>query len=80
MPAQAAQTPTQAINLKIIKLKTNIFGETVQKNRRFTSKEFQEELEDARIWKRRPRTFIRDHPYYDGIIPEPLVNFKLFHK
>ncbi len=26
MPVQATQAPTQAINLKIIKLKTNIFG------------------------------------------------------
>ncbi len=76
MPVQATQAPTQAINLKIIKLKTNIFGEPVQLNRRFTSKEFQEELEDAKIWKRRPRHYIRDHPYYD-VIPEPLVNFKL---
>lgn len=79
MPVQTAQTPTQAINLKIIKLKTTIFGDPVKPNRRFNSREFAEELQDARIWKRRPRTFIRDHPYYD-VIPEPLVNFNMFKK
>ncbi|AXQ65981.1 MAG: hypothetical protein [Anelloviridae sp.] len=77
--AQAAQAPTQAINLKIIKLKTSMFGDDLTRNRRLTPKELEDELLTCRIWKRRPRSYIRDHPYYDPIF-EPLVNFKLFNK
>lgn len=56
-----------------------MFGDDLTRNRRLTPKELEDELLTCRIWKRRPRYYIRDHPYYD-VIPEPLVNFKLFNK
>lgn len=52
-----------------------MFGQPYYKNRRFTSKEFEQELEDARCWKRRPRRFIFDMPDYDLRVIEPIVNF-----
>lgn len=52
-----------------------MFGEPYKKNRRFTAKEFEQELDDARYWKRRPRLYIRDKPDYNIPIIEPLVNF-----
>lgn len=52
-----------------------MFGQPYKKNRRFTSKEFEQELDDARHWKRRPRQFIFDMPDYNLGIIEPLVNF-----
>lgn len=44
-----------------------------------TPKEFQEELEDAKIWQRVPRTFILDHPTYPWVKPDytKMVNFDL---
>lgn len=41
--------------------------------------ELAQEKEDARIWKRPERRFIKDKPFYPGII-EPLVNFDLGYK
>lgn len=41
------------------------------------AKEFEQELLDARIWKRRPRTYINDEPDYELPVIEPLVNFQL---
>ena len=48
-------------------------------NRRMTSKEFQEELEDSKIWCRNPRTFIHDKPMYPWVpeVPKYTVNFDL---
>lgn len=40
-------------------------------NRRFTQREFAEELEDAKIWHRYPRTFIKDQPWYPWAYPPP---------
>lgn len=54
-----------------------MFGDRVRKNRRFTSKEFAEELEESKIWRRRPRLYIFDKPDYDTNIIEPVVNFSL---
>lgn len=51
-----------------------MFGRQTNKNRRLNAKEFAEELEESRIWGHKPRTYIRDRPFYTDIIPEPLVN------
>lgn len=44
-----------------------------------TPKEFQEELLDAAIWKRVPRTHILDKPTYPWVpqVPTYTVNFDL---
>lgn len=54
-----------------------MFGDRKIKNRRFTPREFEQELQESKIWGRRPRTYIFDKPYYYGTIPEPVVNFSL---
>lgn len=54
-----------------------MFGEPYKKNRRFTPKEFEQELEDSRIWRRRPRHYIFDKPDYNLSVLEPLVNFNV---
>lgn len=54
-----------------------MFGQPYKKNRRFTPKEFEQELEDARIWKRRVRHYIRDPPDYKLNVIEPVVNFNV---
>lgn len=57
-----------------------MFGDPIKKNRRFTPKEFEEELKEAKIWKRRVRHYIYDKPDYNLPIFEPLVNFSLNFK
>lgn len=57
-----------------------MFGERKIKNRRFTPKEFEDELLVSRIWRRRPRTYIFDPPDYNLPVIEPLVNFALNFK
>lgn len=52
-----------------------MFGQKKIKNRRFTPKEFEQELQEAKIWGRRPRTYIYDPPDYKLDVIEPLVNF-----
>lgn len=54
-----------------------MFGETKNKNRRLTAKERADDLEDAKIWGRYPRTYKNECYYYKDINPEPLVNFSL---
>lgn len=54
-----------------------MFGQRIIKNRRFKPYEFEQELNDSRIWKRRPRTFFYDMPDYNLGIIEPLVNFNV---
>lgn len=39
--------------------------------------EEEQEKEDAYIWKRPRRTFIKDPPFYPWCPPEPKVNFDL---
>ncbi len=51
--------------------------EPPQKNRRLTPKEYEGELELAKIFKRPPRQMLLDPPFYPWTVPEPLVNFKL---
>lgn len=57
-----------------------MFGQSNVKNRRFTSKEFEDELLVSRIFRRRPRSYIFDPPDYNLDIIEPLVNFELNFK
>lgn len=44
-----------------------------------TPQEFYEELQEAKIWQRAPRTHIFDHPTYPWVpqIPKYTVNFDL---
>ncbi len=46
-------------------------------NRRMTPWEEEQERQDAEIWKRPRRAFIKDIPFYPGCPPEPRVNFNL---
>lgn len=58
-----------------------MFGQkTNKKNRRFTPEEFVTELELSKIFKRPPRTYVNDTPYYPWLVPEPVVNFNLNYK
>lgn len=52
-----------------------MFGQPYKLNRRMTPKEFEQELIDAKIWKRRVRHYINDKPDYNLPVIEPLVNF-----
>lgn len=48
-----------------------------------TSKEFAEELQESKIWGHRPRTYIKDMPFYDFLPITPIVpkvNFELGFK
>lgn len=58
-----------------------MFGEEPpKKNRRLTPKEMQLELELCTVFKRRPRHFFYDKPFYDWLPPTPKVpkvNFDL---
>ncbi len=59
-----------------------MFGDPTP-NRRLTPKEFEQELEDSKIWGHRPRTFLKDKPFYDFLPITPLVpriNFDLGFK
>lgn len=52
-------------------------------NRRMNSREFAEELQEAAIWGHRPRTFIKDKPFYDFLPITPIIpklNFELGFK
>lgn len=48
-------------------------------NRRMTPWEREQELIDAAIWKRVPRDYIKDKPFYPWVIPNNkyCVNFDL---
>lgn len=60
-------------------MSVSMFPPSPKKNRRMTSKEFEEELNDAKCWHRVPRTFIFDHPTYPWVKPDytKCVNFDL---
>ncbi len=64
----------------MIKLKTNIFGESTVKNRRLTPKEFEDDLITAKIFHRPPRNFLFDEPFYPFFPPTPRANFDLKFK
>lgn len=51
-----------------------------EKNRRFNKHEWQHELDVARAFKRPLRTYKDDPPFYPYCVPEPKVNFDLYHK
>lgn len=58
-----------------------MFGDkTRKKNRRFTPEEFELELQLCKAFKRPPRTYVDDPPYYPWLVPEPVVNFQLNYK
>lgn len=59
--------------------KVNLFEPYEKPNRRMTAKEFADELVDAAIWKRRPRTHIFDKPIYPYVYTDETqcVNFDL---
>lgn len=62
-----------------MKQKVTLFPEP-QRNRRLTSKEYEEELLCSKIWGHKPRTYLLDIPFYDKIpiTPKvPYVNFDL---
>ncbi len=89
-PANQAQAPAQnqAINqtntkYKILgcKNKVYLFPEIVpQKNRRFNIYEQETEKWISTMFKRPPRSFVHDNPFYPYLVPEPLVNFDLNFK
>lgn len=54
-----------------------MFGQSKNKNRRLTAKEREDDLQDAIIWGRYPRTYKNECYYYKDMNPEPLVNFAL---
>lgn len=58
-----------------------MFGEkTNKKNKRFSAKDFETELELCKIFRRPPRTFPTDPPFYPWLPPAPIipcVNFSL---
>lgn len=48
-----------------------------------TPKEFEEELQESKIWGHIPRTYIKDKPFYTNMLitPKvPFVNFDLGYK
>ncbi len=56
-----------------------MFGEpTNKKNRRFTKEEFELELTMAKVFKRPPRAFVNDPPFYPWLPPAPIVPFVNF--
>lgn len=50
------------------------------KNRRFAPHERELETEVSKIFRRPPRTYFYDPPYYPYCVPEPYVNFDLKYK
>lgn len=51
-----------------------MFGDDLTKNRRLNVKELQDEIENASIWRRPVRSYVKDPPTYPWCVPEPLVN------
>lgn len=57
-----------------------MFDEPTVKNRRMNAKEYEQELEESKIWDHYPRNFILDRPFYKNMPITPLVprlNFDL---
>lgn len=57
-----------------------MFGQSTNKNRRLTAKERADDLQDAIIWGRYPRTYTKEAYFYKHTTIEPLVNFSLNFK
>lgn len=64
----------------MIKLTTNIFGESTVKNRRLTPQEYADDLELAKLFCRPPRNYLYDLPFYPYLPPTPIANFDLKYK
>lgn len=60
----------------------NLFGDETPKNRRLTPQEMQTELEICKIFRRHPRQFLLDKPFYPYVpqMPKEMVNFDLNFK
>ncbi len=60
------------------KNKVTLFDEP-KRNRRFTPAEYEQEVEEAKIWRRVPRSFILDRPTYPWVPQNTkhMVNFDL---
>lgn len=57
-----------------------MFDEPKQKNRRMNAKEFEQELQESKIWGHIPRKYILDRPFYTNIPITPIIpklNFDL---
>lgn len=56
-----------------------MFPDMPTPNRRLTTWELQQEIEDAKIWCRVPRSYIHDRPTYPWVpeVPKYTVNFDL---
>ena len=56
-----------------------MFGETATPNRRLTPSEMEDELFWCRVFKRHPRSFIKDKPFYPYVPTDEKckVNFDL---
>ncbi len=67
------------IRIKKMKCNINLFGNE-QKNRRMNKWEYEQELQESKIWGHYPRTHILDKPFYKDMFIEPLVNFDLNFK
>lgn len=54
-----------------------MFGDSIQKNRRLTPKEREEDIIVAKTFKRPVREFLYDTPFYPYFPYTPLANFHL---
>lgn len=58
-----------------------MFGDPETPNRRMTPQEYADELIISKIFKRPPRTYIKDKPFYPYVLTKPdckyTVNFDL---
>ncbi|AXQ65792.1 MAG: hypothetical protein [Anelloviridae sp.] len=75
----AAPQPTSHFRIKQCTFKVKLFPDPQPKNRRMTTWEYEQELEDAKCWLRVPRTHILDKPTYPWVpqVPKYTVNFDL---
>lgn len=54
-----------------------MFGDSTVKNRRLTPKEREDDLFLAKIFKRPPKDYLFDLPFYPYVPPTPKANFNL---
>lgn len=75
---QTTKTTTTHYKITNSRVKVSLFADyPPRRNRRFTPKEFEDELETAKAFHRPPRTFKDDPPFYPFFPLTPLVNFDL---
>lgn len=65
--------------MKMCTLNVSMFPDEPPKNRRMNKWEYEQELQDSKIWCRAPRDYILDKPTYPFCpqIPKYTVNFDL---